>query len=77
MWGIWDYAARDWYRELPSPVDDGGTAILAFTSEGLAAVRATKAWGFDDWSEAKASGNFEVRRLPDFDALHREAAASS
>ena len=30
MWGIWDFDLKDWVRELPSKVDDGGIAILAF-----------------------------------------------
>lgn len=33
FYGIWCYDAKDWLRELPSTVDDGGIAIIGYTSK--------------------------------------------
>jgi hypothetical protein len=63
MFGIWDLEKNDWVRELPSKVDDGGEAILAFESERRARQRAAKHFGFDGYAEAKRKGWCEVRPL--------------
>lgn len=53
----------DWLRELRSNVDDGGIAVLAFTSIREAQARAAKHYGFDTYSEVKAAGWCEVKPL--------------
>lgn len=63
MWGIWDNDKNDWVRELPSKVDDGGSAILAFFSKADACRRAAKHFGFDSYTEAKTKDWCEVRPL--------------
>lgn len=63
MWGIWEFEINDWFRELPSKVDDGGIALLAFTSKAEACDRAAKNWGYDSYSQMKADGWGEVRPL--------------
>jgi hypothetical protein len=63
MWGIWDCDSNHWVRELPSKVDDGGIAVLAFWSKREACRRAAKHFGFDDYADAKRNGCCEVRRL--------------
>lgn len=63
MWGIWDCNDADWVRELPSKVDDGGEAVLAFTSEAEAKRRAAKHYGYRSYAAAKRDGHCEVRSL--------------
>lgn len=57
IYGIWckdlkDYKG-DWLRELPSNVDDGGIALLTFTSKREACARAGKHYGYDSYTQAK------------------------
>lgn len=63
MWGIWDLESGDWVRELPSKVDDGGIAILAFRYKIQAFNRAAKHFFFRTYAQAKLNGWCEVRRL--------------
>ena len=63
MWGIWCKDTEDWLRELPSKVDDGGLAVLAFTSKRDACRRAAKNYGFDTYTRAKRCDWCEVRPL--------------
>lgn len=67
LYGIWCKDLNDnkggWYRELPSKVDDGGVAILAFTSQREAKSRAAQEYGFDTYAEAKKNDWCEVRPL--------------
>lgn len=63
IWAIWDLDEKDWVRELPSKVDDGGEAILAFTSKREAYRRAAKHFGFDSYTEATRKGWCEVREI--------------
>lgn len=67
LYGIWctdlNDNKGDWYRELPSKVDDGGIAILAFTSQREAKSRAAQEYAFDTYAEAKKSGWCEVKPL--------------
>jgi hypothetical protein len=69
LYGIWCKDLKDcrgdWYRELPSKVDDGGVAILAFTSMRQAQKRAAQEYGFDAYSEARKNDWVEVRPLQD------------
>lgn len=68
MWLIWCFDANDgkgdWLRELPSKVDDGGEAVLAFTSQLKARQRAAKHYGFDTYGEMRRAGWCEVRWHP-------------
>lgn len=64
MWGIWCKDTNDWLRELPSKVDDGGEAVLAFASRMTARRRAAKHYGFETWAEVVVAGWCEVRKLP-------------
>lgn len=64
MWGIWCKDINDWLREMPSGVDDGGAAILAFTSKREACRRAGKHYHFGSYTEAKKNDWCEVRKLP-------------
>lgn len=64
LFGIWDFEANDWVRELPSQVDDGGVAILAYASEARAKQRACKHWAAGSYAELVEDGNGEVRPLP-------------
>jgi hypothetical protein len=63
VFGIWDNDRNDWVRELPSKVDDGGAAILAFEKCRQAQRRAAKHFGCDTYAEARRDGWCEVRRL--------------
>lgn len=67
IYGIWckdlNESKGDWYRELPSQVDDGGIAILAFTSLREARERAAQEYGFDTYVEARKNDWCEVRPL--------------
>ena len=63
MWGIWCLDTNDWLRELPSKVDDGGEAILVFSSKRAAQRRAAKHYGYDTYSEVFATGFCEVRDI--------------
>ncbi len=66
LYGVWckDIGTQgDWLRELPSKVQDGGTAILAFASEREAKRRAAVHYGFGAYSEAKAMNWCEVKPL--------------
>ncbi len=65
IYGIWDVHIRDWVREMPSKVDDGGFAILAFASPDMAMRRAAKHFGFRIYSEAKRAGYCIVLPLVD------------
>lgn len=56
MYGIWDLDLEDWVRELPSKVDDGGTAALCFETRRSACRRAAKHWGYDSYSACKKCG---------------------
>jgi len=73
LYGIWckdeNNNRGDWLRELLSNVDDGGIAILAFTSIKEAKQRAAKNYGYDTYAKAKKDGwcevkPLQVRRLP-------------
>lgn len=59
MWAIWDFTTKDWLRE---PLQEF-TAILAFDTKRSACGRAAQCWGYDSYSEAKADGWCEVRKL--------------
>ncbi len=67
MFGIWCHDENDgngdWMRELPSKVDDGGTAILAFDDRSEACIRAAKHYACETYADAKRDGWCEVRRL--------------
>ncbi len=63
MWGIWDFDLCDWVREMPSKVDDGGEALLAYGRKVDACRRAAKHFAFPSYSDAKRAGACEVRRL--------------
>lgn len=67
LYGIWckdlNNNKGDWYRELPSKVDDGGIAILAYTSQREAKKRAAQEYGFDTYAEVKKNDWCEVRPL--------------
>ena len=56
MWLIWDVAEHDWIREMPSKVQDGGVAVLAFTSKREAYRRAAEHFGHKTYGRAKALG---------------------
>jgi hypothetical protein len=60
VYAIWDNDAHDYVRELPSNVDDGGEAILMFTSRRDARERAAKHWGCLTYRELWATGNGQV-----------------
>lgn len=62
LWVIYDYDAKDYVRELPSKVDDGGTAILAFASRYEARKRAAKYFGFMTYKQAHQNNWCEVRK---------------
>lgn len=64
MWGIWDFETNDWIREMPSKVDDGGTAVLAFMNKREACRRATKHFACDTYRQAQRRGWCEVMLLP-------------
>lgn len=67
LYGIWCFDLNDnkgdWYRELPSRVDDGGIALLVFTLQRDAKSRAAQEYGFDTYAEMKKNGWAEVREL--------------
>jgi hypothetical protein len=63
LFGIWCKDTNDWLRELPSKVDDGGEALLVFTSKRAAQRRAAKHYGFAAYAEAKRKDWCEVRLL--------------
>jgi hypothetical protein len=66
MWGVWRYDQGDkgdWLRELPTEVDDGGTAILAFRYLKDAKQRAAKHYGYASYREATKDGWCVVRKL--------------
>jgi len=63
LYGIWCYDTKDWLRELPSKVDDGGEAILVFTSKAKAMQRAAKNYGYDTYAQAEKDGWCSVREL--------------
>lgn len=50
----------DFVRELPSKVDDGGVAILGFTSRREAESRAAKHFGYESYGAAHRDGWCEV-----------------
>lgn len=64
LYGIWCKDEKnnkgDWLREFPSKVEDGGIAILAFTSKREAQRRAADNYGFGTYSEAKKNDWVEV-----------------
>lgn len=62
-WAIWDKDAKDWVREMPSKVDDGGQAVLAYRSKQKAEKRAAKHFGYYSYTLAKKDGHCEVRQL--------------
>lgn len=61
LYGIWDYDDDDWLRELPSKVDDGGKAILAYENTIAAKLRAAKHYGHDSYMNT--GGYCEVREI--------------
>jgi hypothetical protein len=67
LYGIWckdiNNNKGDWFRELQSSVDDGGIAILTFTSKREACYRAAKNYGYDTYTQAKKDGWVEVHPL--------------
>lgn len=67
LFGIWCHDSKDnkgdWYRELPSKVDDGGIALLAFTSIRAAQQRAASEYGYHTYSEVKKDGWCEVKLI--------------
>lgn len=67
LYGVWckdeDGGRGDWLRELASNVDDGGIALLAFTSIRAAQARAAKHYGYDSYSGVKKDDWCEVRLL--------------
>lgn len=63
MWGIWDKSQNDWLRELPSKVNDGGIAVLAFKTKTDACTRAAQHFGFDTYKDAKDNDWCEVKTL--------------
>lgn len=67
IYGIWckdeNGNKGDWLRELPSNVDDGGIAILAFLTKRAATTRAAKHYGFTTYAEAVCRDWCEVRPL--------------
>lgn len=60
LYGVWQYDANDWLRELPSQMQDGGEAILAFTSVRQAQRRAADNYACDNYTQAKLAGWTEV-----------------
>lgn len=76
MFGIWvrESASREhaeWLRELPSKVDDGDVAVLAFTTRHEAEARAAKHFGYDTYDQMLADNWCEVRPLKARDTLHQ------
>jgi hypothetical protein len=63
MWGIWCLDTNDWAREMPSNVNDGGVAVLAFFSKQAACKRAAERYFYDTYTEAKRDGWCEVRKI--------------
>lgn len=67
LYGIWCKDLKDckgdWMRELPSKVNDGEIAILAFTAKRTAQERAAEAYGYDTYSQARRDDWVEVRQL--------------
>lgn len=63
MYGIWDHGEDDFVREMPSKVDDGGVAILAFATEKKARIRAAKHYGYETYAQLKKDGIAETRQL--------------
>lgn len=63
MYGIWDHGIGDWVREMPSKIDDGGIAILAFTTEKKAQIRAAKHYGYETYTALKKDGTVEVMKI--------------
>lgn len=63
MFGIWDWDDNDWIRELPSKVNDGDKAILAFETEIDARNRALRHFGYDEYQELVSNEIAHVSRL--------------
>jgi hypothetical protein len=63
MYGIWLMETGGWMRELPSKVDGGNIALLAFESKREACKRAAKEFGYETYTEMKRDGWCEVRTL--------------
>lgn len=65
FYGIWckDEGDGDWLRELPSRVQDGGEAIIAYASIRAAWSRAAGHYGYHSYTAVKRDGWCEVRAL--------------
>lgn len=63
LYAIWDHDKGDWVRELQSKVDDGGIAILVFTSQRNAKTRAAKHFGYDRYADLARDGWVSVREV--------------
>lgn len=63
LYGIWCKDEKEWLKELPSTVYDGGEAILAYTSRQAAQKRAAEHYGFDSYTEVHKADWAEVRPL--------------
>lgn len=63
LYGIWDNNEKDWVRELPSTIDDGGIAILCFQTHSQACRRAIKHYGFNSYDDFCKSNFGKVKDL--------------
>jgi hypothetical protein len=63
LYGICDLDTNDFVRELPSKVDDGGEAILVFTSKAAAERRGRQHFGCENESKAVRDGLYRVCQL--------------
>jgi len=65
MWAIWDFGCNDYVRELPSKVNEGGIAILAFEDKEEAQDRARRHWGCENitYRAFRQTGNGRVVKL--------------
>jgi hypothetical protein len=79
LYGIWCKDAKnnngDWLRELPSNVQDGGEAILVYTSQSAAQQRAAEHYGFGSYADVKVNGWAEVRLVGE--SVHKVSAITN
>jgi hypothetical protein len=68
LYGIWckdlNENKGDWLRELPSRLEEGGKALLAFTSKRQAERRAADHYGYDLYSQVRRDDWCEVKEIP-------------
>lgn len=67
IYGVWCKDAHgnkgDWLREMPSRMDYGDIAILAFTTQRDAKQRAAREYGYETYTEAVKDGWCEIKPL--------------